>query len=161
MKFLRSSIYVSFLMLTLLITAGCGDDDKAAGTSSQASTDFTATLDGAQEVPAVATAATGTGAFVLNADKTELTFDVTVTGLSGAIQAAHFHNGATGANGGVVRTLTSDFTNNTASGTWSSTDGEPLTPAIVTELEAGRLYVNVHTAANPAGEIRGQVLTNP
>ncbi len=43
---------------------------------------------------------------------------------------------------------------------WSSADAnQPLTPQFVAELLAGNLYVNVHTAANPGGEIRGQVLS--
>ena len=104
--------------------------------------------------------ATGSGTFTLNAARTELVFNITVETdkLTGAIAAAHFHNGAAGANGGVVRTITPDFVGNTASGTWKSTDAEPLTAAMVTELLAGRLYINVHTAVNAAGEIRGQVL---
>jgi len=125
------------------------------------SSGLTAKANGMQEVPAVVTTATGTGAFSLNAAKTELTFDITVTGLSGAITAAHFHNAAAGSNGGVVRTLTAHFTGNTATGTWKSIDGEPLTALLVAELEAGRIYLNVHTVANPGGEIRGQVLMNP
>jgi len=46
---------------------------------------------------------------------------------------------------------------NTASGLWTSTDSEPLTPALIDELLAGNIYINLHTAANPGGEIRGQV----
>ncbi len=117
-------------------------------------THFTANLTGDQENPAVTTSATGTGAFKLT--ETGLEFNITVEGLT--FTAAHFHNGATGVNGGVVRTITPDFTGgNTASGIWTSTDTEPLTPALIADLLAGNLYINVHTAANPGGEIRGQV----
>ena len=128
---------------------------------SSGSEGFTAGLKGSEEVTPAATLGTGTGAFVLNAAKTELTFDITVNDLSGPITAAHFHNAAAGVDGLVVRTITSSFSN-TASGIWKSTDGsESLTLALVTELEAGRIYVNIHTAANPDGEIRGQVIANP
>jgi hypothetical protein len=117
-------------------------------------THFTATLTGDQENPAVTTSATGTGSFTLTSAGLE--FSVTVEGLT--LTAAHFHNGAVGVNGGVVRGITSDFTGNTASGIWTSTDaGEELTPELIVELLAGNLYVNVHTAANGGGEIRGQV----
>ena len=78
-------------------------------------------------------------------------------GLTGSIAAAHFHNAAAGTDGGVVRTISGDFTGNTASGLWTGTDSEPLTDALIAELLAGNLYVNIHTAANGAGEIRGQV----
>ena len=119
-------------------------------------TTFFATLNGAQENPPVNTPATGGGMFVLNPDGTELIYNVSVTGLSGPIQAAHFHNAATGTSGPIVRTIT--FTGEVASGVWTSTDAQALTPALVAELLAGNIYVNVHTAANPGGEIRGQVL---
>jgi hypothetical protein len=150
-----------FLLTALFLINSCGgggsDNPAPVATTS---TSFAGKLNGTQENPAVATGATGTGSFKLNAAKTELTFDITIDGLTGPMTAAHFHSGATGVNGGVVRTLTTNFTGNTATGTWTTTDGEPLTPALVTALEASGLYVNVHTAANPTGEIRGQVLPN-
>ncbi len=116
---------------------------------------FTAKMDGAQEVPPVTTTATGTGAFVLNAAGNALSYNITINGLT--ITAAHFHNGSAGVAAGVVKSLT--FVNNTATGVWSSTDAtQPLTDSLLTELLRGRLYVNAHTSANPGGEIRGQVL---
>jgi hypothetical protein len=116
---------------------------------------FTAKMDGSQETPPVTTTATGTGAFVLNAAGTALSYTVTVNGVT--INAGHFHNGPVGVGAGVVKNLT--FVNNTASGVWSSTDAsQPLTDSLLSELLRGRLYVNVHTTANPNGEIRGQVL---
>ncbi|HXG37605.1 MAG TPA: CHRD domain-containing protein [Bacteroidota bacterium] len=120
---------------------------------------FTARLEGAQEVPPVSTTAAGTGSVTLNPNGT-VTWDATVTGLSGAITGSHFHNGAVGATGGVVKSMT--FTNNTSAGTWSASDqSQPLTDLLLRELVRGRLYMNVHTAANPGGEIRGQVLLSP
>ncbi|KAA0231755.1 CHRD domain-containing protein [candidate division KSB1 bacterium] len=117
---------------------------------------FSAMLNGAQENPPVTTNASGTGSFTLNATGSELSYEVSVSGLSGPIAASHFHNAAIGVNGPVVRDIV--FTNGTASGVWNSGDGQALTPALVAELLAGKIYVNVHTAANPGGEIRGQVL---
>ena len=69
----------------------------------QAQVHFTASLNGAQEVPAVTTTATGTGSFILNADRTELAYHITVCDLSGAITAAHFHQDRIG-NAGVYTT---------------------------------------------------------
>lgn len=118
---------------------------------------FTAILEGSQEVPPVTTTASGTGTFVLNANGTQLSYNVTVNGLSGPITASHFHNGLPGVVAPVVRGIT--FTNNTSSGVWMSTDAtQPLTDSLLSELLTGRLYVNVHTSANPGGEIRGRVL---
>lgn len=121
--------------------------------NSFAQTHFTATLTGQQENPAVATTAIGTGVFLLT--DAGLEFSITVDSLD--FTAAHFHNAAPGANGGVVRNIGSDFIGNTASGIWKSTDAQPLTAELIAALLAGNIYVNVHTAANPGGEIRGQL----
>lgn len=124
---------------------------------SQSQIMFTAKLDGSQQVPAVTTIASGTGTFVLNSNGTQLTYNVTVNGLSGPITGSHFHNGAAGVSAGVVKSVT--FSGNTVTGVWSSTDAnQPLTDLLLSELLRGRLYFNVHTSANPGGEIRGQVL---
>ncbi|MCI0693319.1 CHRD domain-containing protein [candidate division KSB1 bacterium] len=123
---------------------------------------FTATLSGAGEVPPVTTTASGTGNFTLNPERTELQYDVTYRGLSGTLTAGgHFHTGAAGRNGPVVRNIASggDPASATISGVWRSTDAtQPLTPALVDSLLTGKVYVNFHTAANPGGEIRGQVM---
>lgn len=123
---------------------------------------FSAVITGDQEVPGVTTAGSGIGTFTLNVAKTQLSFKITVYDLS-AIAAAHFHNAAPGTSGGVVRgfsasemTKMGDSTWRIA-GIWTSTDAQPLTPALVQALEAGNLYVNFHTAAHGSGELRGQV----
>ena len=121
---------------------------------------FTATLSGTQETPPNASTATGTGTFVLNAAGTQLSFSVSYSGLTGTATAAHFHNGPVGVAGTIVRDMAGPFTSpsGTFSGTWSSTDGQPLTPFLVSELRAGRIYFNIHTSPNFAGgEIRGQL----
>src|SRR5450759_4356730 len=113
---------------------------------------FTAKMDSAQEIPAPTglVPGKGTGSFVLNSNATQLYYNITVNGLSGTLNAGHFHNGAAGVAAGVVKTLT--FVNNTATGTWSSTDAtQPLTDSLLSELLRGRLYVNVHTAVNGGG----------
>ncbi|MCH8954488.1 CHRD domain-containing protein [candidate division KSB1 bacterium] len=140
---MRSSIlFVSLCLIVFLISS-----------TSFSQTHFTAKLTGEQENPAVTTSATGTGAFVLT--DAGLAFTVTVEGLE--FTAAHFHNEAVGVNGGVVRTITGDFAGNTTSGVWTETDGEPLTNALMGELLNGNIYLNIHTAANAGGEIRGQL----
>lgn len=119
-----------------------------------ASVGLEARLDAGQEVPPGTSTAKGTGSFALT--EYGLVYSITVDGLTGAITGAHFHNAAAGANGPVVRTLS--FANNTAIGVWKSNDTEPLNATLLRELLAGNIYVNIHTAANPGGEIRGQVL---
>jgi len=118
------------------------------------------TLDGAQEVPAVTTAATGSGWVVISTDGSAITYYVEHSGLSGAAAAAHIHLGEAGANGGVLLPLSASAS--PMLGTLTSAD---LTPTgsvtdfagAVAAIEAGSTYVNIHTAANPGGEIRGQI----
>ncbi|WP_456427582.1 CHRD domain-containing protein [Rhodocaloribacter sp.] len=117
---------------------------------------FTGMFSAAQQTADVSSDATGTASMSLTSDG--LTFDVTVDGLSGDVTAAHFHNAPMGEDGGVVRTITGDFTGRTAHGVWTAADAEPLTGEMMRELLAGNLYLNVHTAANPGGEIRAQVI---
>lgn len=115
---------------------------------------FRASMDSLQEVPP--TTSTGKGTASLTLTEYGLVYSITFSGLSGPINAGHFHNAAAGVNGPVVRTL--NFVNNTAIGVWKSSDAEPLTPTLMRELLAGNIYINVHTALNPGGEIRGQAL---
>jgi hypothetical protein len=119
-----------------------------------------ADLNGGQEVPPVATGATGKGTVVISADGSTITYLVTYTGLSGAANAAHIHTGAVGVNGGVILPLTAGAS--PMSGTLTSADfaasGSVTTFAqAVAAIQAGTTYINIHTAANPGGEIRGQI----
>jgi hypothetical protein len=168
------------------------------------------TVSGAQAVPADTAIASGTGTLVLTRVGLKFTFDLLTDAtyhdtefVSGALR-----NAAAGANGPVVRTVLSGTSGDTTiDGTWKSTDAEPFTNALITELLAGRIYasfvtnngseirgqlipdnvisgtyegslatvpdslrdslnaghvyINFHTAANPGGIIRGQVTTDP
>ncbi len=111
---------------------------------------FEAHLGGGQEVPPVTNSAAGTAS--LNWDKDGLHYRITVDGFSGAITGAHFHNAPAGINGGVVHDITGSFTGSTASGVWVPD------ATMLGELIASNLYLNVHTAVNPGGEVRGQVM---
>jgi hypothetical protein len=122
---------------------------------------FGGPINGAQEVPGVATAATGEATIVISADNSTIWYVVQYSGLSGALAAAHIHTGAAGANGGVILPLTASAS--PMVGTLTATDfkasGSITTFAeAVAALKAGTTYVNLHTAANPGGEARGQVV---
>jgi len=107
------------------------------------------TLSGAEQVPQVMTAATGSGIFVIDAERS-VSGSVTVSGL--APTAAHIHTGARGANGGVAIGLVK-----TSENTWSVPAGARFSDAQYQAFLAGETYVNVHTAANKGGEIRAQL----
>ena len=111
---------------------------------------FTAALTGAEEVPPVETAATGSADVTYDTETMMLTWTAEYSGLSGPAAAAHFHGpAAMGENAGPVITL--EDIESPAEGTTM------LTAEQAADLEAGNWYLNFHTEANPDGEIRGQV----
>ena len=93
--------------------------------------------------------AAGAGTISVAADKS-VSGSITTTGIEG--KAAHIHQGAAGANGPVIVPLTKS-----GDATWSVPAGAMLTDAQYAAYLAGGLYVNVHSAANPGGEIRAQL----
>jgi CHRD domain len=105
-------------------------------------------LRGSEQNPPVATSASGSGTITIAADKS-VSGSITTTGLSGV--AAHIHQGARGQNGPVIIPLTK------SGDTYSAPAGAKLNDAQMQAFKAGNLYVNVHTAANKGGEIRGQL----
>ena len=139
--------------------AACSKDSTAPQT-----TMYVAQMNGANEVPAVGLTATGTATFTLTGRT--LTYVITVNGLSGNALASHIHGGAAGANGNIVFPFTAaniqtgqvasgtiDLTQPVSNGTTSISGDQFLTM-----LNSGQLYTNVHTDANPNGEIRGQIM---
>jgi len=117
-------------------------------TSIAAAAEIKVTLAGDQEVPPVKSAGAGTGTIIIGADKS-VSGSVTTTGIAGT--AAHIHEGATGKNGPVIIPLTKN------GDSYAVPSGAKLTDAQFASYQAGNLYVNVHTTANPGGEIRAQL----
>ncbi|MEO8600640.1 MAG: CHRD domain-containing protein [bacterium] len=109
----------------------------------------TLTLDGSQEVPPVDTAANGNGNVTVSTDKS-VSGSIMTTGING--MAAHIHEGAAGANGAVIITLVKS-----TGGTWVVPIGAMLNDKQYASYMSGNLYVNIHSAAHPNGEIRAQL----
>jgi CHRD domain-containing protein len=105
-------------------------------------------LTGAQEVPPVTGSASGSGTITID-DDGSVSGSVTASGFTPT--AAHIHTGAAGKNGPVIV----PFTKN--GDTFSAPAGAKLTPDQMKAFKAGDLYVNIHSAAHPGGEVRAQL----
>ena len=116
---------------------------------------FKVPLSGAHEVPPVETAATGMAEITYDPATRVVTWDITYSGLSGPATMAHFHHEPASQPKTPIMV-------------WLSKQGSPadnpikgqatLTPEQAEQFAAGEWYINVHTQANPGGEIRGQVI---
>ncbi len=118
---------------------------------------FVATLNGASEVPPLATTATGTSTVILSPDETAALVNLNWTGLSSPETAAHIHGPADPGNNAPGAILDLDQPLGPVSNMlWVFQPVSGLTVQDqITALKSGRLYVNVHSANNPTGEIRG------
>ena len=133
----------------MLVTLALGATIAFAGTA--LADKMKATLDGKSEVPPNASAASGSADIDYDPASKKLSWKLSYSGLSGPATAAHFHGPAeAGKNAGVAVAI--------PNATSSPVEGSAtLTDAQAADLVAGKYYVNIHTAANPGGEIRGQV----
>ena len=131
--------------------------------TASAGVNFVAPMSGDEEVPPVESQATGVAKFKLREEG--LVFKVNVANIEDVV-ASHIHCGAVGVNGPVGVTL---FAGGPVSVNGTLAEGVITAPdegnecgwtdleAVLAALESGNTYVNVHTVANPGGEIRGQV----
>ena len=158
------------LAIVVLATA-CGDDGgskaDAGAPDAAGGTTFNVPLTAAEEVPVCAGAAagaTGTATVMINAANTMVTVNLTFSGLSGDANNAHIHYGETGVMGGVIFPLGMDPVS-PVSKTFTAAD-YPATPpdgapadfaGFITDMKAGKSYINVHTPDCAPGEIRGQI----
>jgi CHRD domain len=110
-----------------------------------------ATLDGKSEVPPTTSTGTGTADIDYDAASKKLSWKVTYSGLTGPATAAHFHGPAGATDKAGVAVAIPNATTSPVEGSATLTDAQAA------DLTAGKYYVNIHTAANPGGEIRGQV----
>jgi CHRD domain len=112
-----------------------------------------ANMNASAEVPPTTSKGTGAVTATFDTASKTLSWKGSYSDLTGPPTAAHFHAGEAGKNGGVVIPI---FAGSTAKSPFEGT--AVLTDAQATDLLAGKWYVNVHTDANKAGEIRGQVI---
>jgi hypothetical protein len=129
-----------------------------ASHSQAATTTFKADLKGSTEVPPNSTGGTGSVTVTYDPASKKLSWNGTYSGLTGPATAAHVHGPAEpGKNAGVVLWISDHDTK--AHPFPSPFEGSAtLTDAQASDLNSGLYYVNIHTAANPGGELRGQLV---
>jgi hypothetical protein len=154
--------------------AACSESYAVISSSAPTKTNFTATLSGAQEVPAVTTSANGWANWVLE-DPNTIQYDIFVAGID-SITMAHFHANVAGQNGPIMAWFvpteasrapgTGNISVPAAGGILRQNRVSRATLAmvapftwdsLVTRMQAGSTYLNIHTRRFPGGELRGQV----
>lgn len=146
MRFRRQNVWAAVLGATaILFATGCSQMSSRMGSAS----DSTPTLTGAEEVPPVNTQASGVSRIAVIGDKM-IIGNVEISNLNAT--AAHIHQAPRGQNGPVIIPLVK-----TGENVWSVPGNTVLTSAQFDAYRSGNLYVNVHSAANPNGEIRAQL----
>lgn len=141
---------LAIILTASLLLFACDSDDTVEADLAT----FDITLSAKSTIPQVANTVTGSGSATLTVDRNSgiLTGSVTVTGLTGVVTAAHIHHGIAGSSGGLVTPLDIDNTQ------LSVPAGTVLSSTQISELDNSEYYINVHTAANASGEVRGQIV---
>jgi hypothetical protein len=131
-----------------ILLASCSTYQDKAPAWMPGSNAVSVKLTGDEEVPPVKVPGSGSGSIRVNSDGT-VSGSVSTTGVEGTM--AHIHQGAKGQNGPVIIPLAK------SGDTYSVPPGAKLTDAQMKAFKEGNLYVNVHTARNKGGEVRGQL----
>src|SRR3569832_1652960 len=137
---MKKLAFATLALATTVVFAGPAFADK-----------YKAALDGKSEVPPTTSAGTGTADIDYDPASKKLSWKLTYTGLTGPATAAHFHGPAAAGENAKPAVAIPAATSSPVEGSATLTDAQAA------DLAAGKYYVNVHTAANPGGEIRGQV----
>jgi CHRD domain len=136
------------LVVAALTLAGCSTYKENVPAWMPGSNAINVNLTGTEEVPPLSVPGSGSGTLRVAEDGT-ISGSVTTKDVAGTM--AHIHRGAKGTNGPVIVPLDKN------GDTYSVPGGRKLTAEQIKDLKAGNLYVNVHTAKNKGGEVRGQI----
>ena len=128
--------------------------------NSSAQTTYEADLSGINVVQPVVSNGTGSVTLTLSGDT--LTLSGSFSALTSAYRMSHIHMASAGLNGNVVFTLKTTLSTDSLSGSYAGADNRfVLTTDQKNDLQSGNFYVQIHTANNPDGELRGQILGSP
>jgi len=146
-RFLKlKQIQFIVLAIVLISASSCKEDDPAPDPE----VIFLATINGASEVPTNTSTATGTATLTFNKDTKIFSIVVNYSGVTAT--NSHIHKGAAGVSGGIVFGFTPPITSPI---NYTSVALDATQEA---DLNANLYYVNIHSAAFPGGEIRGQLI---
>ena len=137
---MTKTMFATLALVTTVAFAGPAFADK-----------YKAMLDGKSENPPTTSTGTGTADIDYDTATKKISWKLTYTGLSGPATAAHFHGPAEPGKNAGVEVAIPGATSSPAEGSATLTDAQAA------DLTSGKYYINIHTAANPGGEIRGQV----
>jgi CHRD domain len=159
----RALVASAVLMAAIVASAtvlACNNDDNVV---LPGSVTFTTTMNGAGENPPKNVAGTGTATIVKSAGT--YTFTINFSGMTGPLTGAHIHGPAgVGVNANIIVpfSVAGAGASGTLTGTFSSTNTATISnDSLDVLMRTGNAYVNLHTAANPGGEIRGQLVQQP
>jgi hypothetical protein len=156
----------ALIAVLMLVVAG-----SATAEAHRARHVFVAVATGSQEVPAVDTGGHGVGVFTIDRDESHIRFMVVVNKLDDVV-AAHLHVAPPGENGDIVAWVYPDgppptlipgtFRGVLARGVIAEDDVVPVGAIeslddLIEAIRSGDVYLNIHTVANPGGEVRGQL----
>jgi len=134
----------SFLFLSLVLSLAL------AAAAPAVVLNYTADIDGLQEVPPNASPAVGSATITIDTDANTLSYNITFAGLTGTETAAHIHGFADpGINAGALHTLPAG---SPKVGVWNYAEADEA------NILAGLCYINIHSTLFGGGEIRGQIV---
>lgn len=148
----RLALFGGLALFLTLLTGGCS---SGSGPASDGGSTLTIELrfSGDNQVPPVSSDASASGSLSVDRDSGALSGTLSVSGVT--LTAAHIHRGAAGISGGVVVGLAQSGSD---PDDWQVPSGSQLSADELAELLAGTLYVNLHSAAHPTGELRAQIV---
>ncbi len=149
-KMLKRALFATTLSSALFMTS-CSKNDATPDTTYTLS----GNASGAQENPPVTTSGSGTINGTYNANTNKLDYSINWSGLSGAPTVAHFHGPALA---GLNASPMVDISISVSGITGSATGSVTLHDTTEAHFLNGKAYYNIHTAARPGGEIRGQIV---
>ncbi|SDB28167.1 CHRD domain-containing protein [Flavobacteriaceae bacterium MAR_2010_188] len=161
LKVIRLAFFFGALTLCFSFTAAEDKTENPVEAKEVKGNDYIymTNLSGSNENPAVSTAAKGKAIVRISKDESSVYYKIIVQNIDSP-SAAHFHMGMPGMNGPVIVGLYMGGEDGIVNGLLTEgvlTSDDTNISMLINSIRSGSIYVNVHTPANPRGELRGQL----